>query len=124
MAKNTVSSKSTCPQCGEQSEMIWDLELKASSNITVLNCHVCDWEFAKDQSVKIPGNLVRQAAVAMNIHEGYSSLGEYVRDCVRRMNEQMIQQQNAEQFATFMGAVGDNPEKFIELLSISMEDEV
>ena len=61
----------------------------------------------KDQSVKIPGKY-RHLAVAMNIHEGYSSLGEYVRDHHRRMNEQMIQQQNAEQFATFMGAVGDN----------------
>jgi len=102
---------------------MWNVELKASANVTVLNCHVCEWEFAKDQSVKVPGNLVRQAAVAMNLHEGYSSLGEYVRDCVRRMNENIIRESNGEKFATFMEAVGENPEIFLKLINTPKGDE-
>ena len=112
-----------CPQCDRINEKLVRLDLRAAGNVTVLQCLDCDWEFAKNQSVKIPGNLVRHAAEAMNIHEGYSSLGEYVRDCVRRMNEQHMREANAAEFSTFMGAIGENPEIFAKMIEAVEEDE-
>jgi hypothetical protein len=119
MAKKEASLEAKCPQCEHEGMMIPRFDLKAASNVTVLQCDICDWEFAKDQSVKIPGNLVRHAAEAMNIHEGYSSLGEYVRDCIRRMNETILLQNSQEQFADFMGFVAENPDSVTKMLSLS-----
>ena len=112
-----------CPQCDRINEKLVRLDLRAAGNVTVLQCLDCDWEFAKNQSVKIPGNLVRHAAEAMSIHEGYSSLAEYVRDCVRRMNEHHMRQASAEEFSTFMGAIGENPELFARMIEAVEEEE-
>jgi hypothetical protein len=59
----------------------------------------------------------------MNIHEGYSSLGEYVRDCVRRMNEHHMRKAASDQFSEFMGALGENPEIFARMIEALEEDE-
>ena len=123
MAKKEATLTAICPQCEWEGEMIPNLELKAASNVTVLQCFTCEWEFAKDQSVKIPGNLVLQASRAMNIHEGYSSLGEYVRDAVRRMNEVHLQRYSQEQMAEVVSAIVKDPETFAKMISDSDEDE-
>ena len=60
------------------------MDIHSATNVTVLNCVTCDWEWSKDQSVKISGALVRFAAEAMYKHEGYSGLGEFVRDALRK----------------------------------------
>jgi len=122
MAKNKTILGSQCPQCEDVNEKIWRPDIKAAANVTVLVCHHCEWEFAKDQSVKIPGNLVRHAAEAMYIHEGYSSLGEYVRDCIRRMNENILLHHNNGQFAEFMGVVAEDPDKFLQMMETGVED--
>ena len=72
-----------------------DLDLKVSSNVTVLECpdDDCEHRFAKDQSVKLSGSLVLEAADSMEILGGYSSLGEFVRECVR-LRVAVVQQQN------------------------------
>jgi len=123
MPKNTPNLAVPCPVCEDEDLKLPNFELKAASTVTVLQCLTCDWEFSKDQSVKIPGNLVRHAAEAMNIHEGYSSLGEYVRDCVRRMNEHHMRQAASDQFSEFMGALGENPEIFARMIEALEEDE-
>ena len=53
MAKNIVELNAKCPQCTSKETMIPRVDIKAASNVTVLQCIDCDWEFAKDQSVKI-----------------------------------------------------------------------
>ena len=122
MPKKLATTDAICPQCGEDGEKLPRLDVRAASNVTVLQCLTCEWEFAKDQSVKIPGNLVRHAAEAMYIHEGYSSLGEYVRDCIRRLNEVIFQRHSSEQFSEFMEFVAENPKEVKEMLSLSQDD--
>ena len=122
MPKNLATIDAECPQCGDDDEKLPRFDLRAASNVTVLQCLTCDWEFAKDQSVKIPGNLVRHAAEAMNIHEGYSSLGEYVRDCIRRMNESILLRNSHEQLSEFMSFVAENTEQVTEMLSLAQND--
>ena len=58
MAKNIVELNAKCPQCTSKETMIPRVDIKAASNVTVLQCIDCDWEFAKDQSVKIHGNFI------------------------------------------------------------------
>jgi hypothetical protein len=65
--------------------------------------------------VKIPGNLVRLAAEAMFVHEGYSSLGEYVRDCVRRHSEFVFTRAMNEQSTELMQRLIEDPGKIEEL---------
>ena len=121
MPKNTPTLDVKCPQCGDENEKMLRTDLRAAASITVLVCE-CEWEFSKNQSVKIPGNLVRHAAEAMNVHEGFSSLGEYVRDCVRRMNELHLLKAQQENFAEFMRAIGENPELFARMIEDVEED--
>jgi len=121
MPKNTPTLDVKCPQCGDENEKMLRTDLRAAASITVLVCG-CEWEFSKNQSVKIPGNLVRHAAEAMNVHEGFSSLGEYVRDCVRRMNEHHLKQGQQENFTQLMGAIGENPELFARMIE-DVEDD-
>ena len=122
MPKNLATTDAQCPQCGDDGEKLPRMDVRAASNVTVLRCLTCEWEFAKDQSVKIPGNLVRHAAEAMHIHEGYSSLGEYVRDCIRRMNEVIFQRYSSGQFSEFMEFVANNPNEVKQMLTLSQED--
>ena len=112
-----------CPQCGEEGGMIPNVELRAAGNVTVMECYACEWEFAKDQSVKISGNLVRLAALAMNHHEGYSSLGDFVRDSVRRHSEGIIYRATAEAGTELMAAIIENPESLEQFLAGLEEDE-
>ena len=123
MAKNIPSMEAMCPQCQDTDMKIPRVDITAASNVTVLKCMSCDWEFAKDQSVKIPGNLVRLAAEAMFVHEGYSSLGEYVRDCVRRHSEFVFQRAMNEQSTELMQTLIDDPGKIEELQKMLSEEE-
>jgi hypothetical protein len=127
MAKNIAELNAKCPQCTSKETMIPRVDIKAASNVTVLQCIDCDWEFAKDQSVKIHGNLVRQAAEAMYLAEGYSSLGEYVRDCVRRRNEHINAStfigEQQEVFTNFINQVAEDPKLFSKMLE-NADDEV
>ena len=120
MAKKVADWNAKCPQCTDEGHMVPRIDLKAASSITVLICNTCEWEFAKDQSVKIHGNLVRNAAKAMNIHEGYSGLGEYVRDCIRRRNEEIMRQgateYTQETFANLLDAMTKDPDKWAEMM--------
>jgi len=123
MAKNKPSLNVKCPQCQDEDWKVPRVDITAASNVTVLQCMVCDWEFAKDQSVKISGNLVRLAAEAMYIHEGYSSLGEYVRDCVRRHSEFVFTRAMNEQSTDLLKTLIDNPEKIDQLQKMLSEEE-
>ena len=99
--------------------MVPDLDLKASSNVTVLDCpdNVCDHRFAKDQSVKLSGSLVLEAALAMELQGGYSSLGEFVREAVRAKTQYIQQASATEGLATFMAAFAEDPETWRDILS-------
>ena len=99
--------------------MVPDLDLKASSNVTVLDCpdNVCDHRFAKDQSVKLSGSLVLEAALAMDLQGGYSSLGEFVREAVRGRAQHIQQASAMEGLGVFMGALAEDPETWKEILS-------
>lgn len=125
MAKKIADWNAKCPQCTDEGFMVPRTDLKAASSITVLICNTCEWEFAKDQSVKIHGNLVRNAAEAMNIHEGYSGLGEYVRDCIRRRNEEIMMQEaqghQQEIFTNLLEAIVKDPEKWSEMMKENEE---
>ena len=123
MAKKKPSLNVKCPQCQDEDLKLPRVDITAASNVTVLQCMVCDWEFAKDQSVKISGNLVRLAAEAMYIHEGYSSLGEYVRDCVRRHSEFVFTRAMNEQSTDLLKTLIDNPEKIDQLQKMLSEEE-
>ena len=90
MAKNLPNTDVACPQCQTDGPHIWRMDIHSATNVTVLNCVTCDWEWSKDQSVKISGALVRFAAEAMYKHEGYSGLGEFVRDAVRRRCDEIF----------------------------------
>jgi cytochrome c-type biogenesis protein CcmH/NrfF len=122
MAKKKPSLNVKCPQCQDEDLKLPRVDITAASNVTVLQCMVCDWEFAKDQSVKISGNLVRLAAEAMYIHEGYSSLGEYVRDCVRRHSEFVFTRAMNEQSTDLLKTLIDNPEKIDQLQKMLSEE--
>jgi len=122
MAKKKPSLNVKCPQCQDEDLKLPRVDITAASNVTVLQCMVCDWEFAKDQSVKISGNLVRLAAEAMYVHEGYSSLGEYVRDCVRRHSEFVFTRAMNEQSTDLLKTLIDNPEKIDQLQKMLSEE--
>ena len=118
MAKNEPELHLKCPRCGEKAIMEIDIDMKLHSNVTVLDCpnEECEYRFAKDQSVKLSGNLVLQAADAMDIVGGYSSLGEFIREAVRGRT-QMIQNHYASVgFAEMMGLIADDPETWLPIL--------
>ena len=114
MAKNEAKTDAKCPQCGDENEKIWRLDIKAASNVTLLVCD-CEHEFAKDQSVKLPGNLVSLAAEAMYMRDGYSSLGEFVRDSVRRHSEFIMERISNHNATNIVTAMIENPEKIAEI---------
>ena len=118
MAQNKPELKTPCPRCGIVYEMTPDLDLKVSSNVTVLECpdDDCEHRFAKDQSVKLSGSLVLEAADSMEILGGYSSLGEFVRECVRLRVAVVQQQNNALAFGSFLTMISDDPETWTRIL--------
>ena len=119
MAQKEPELDIPCPRCGRKAKMVPDLDLKASSNVTVLDCpdKDCDHRFAKDQSVKLSGSLVLEAALAMELQGGYSGLGEFVREAVRSRTQHIQQASATEGLATFMGAFAEDPETWRDILS-------
>ncbi len=93
MAKNEPKLDKMCPRCSAKDVLQVGKELTLSSNVTVFKCHnperdalnflICDHMYAKDQSVKLSGSLVLEAAKCMQLVGGYSGLGEFVRECIR-----------------------------------------
>ena len=119
MAKKEPKLDLKCPKCGEKAIMEIDIDLKLHSNVTVIDCpnKKCEYRFAKDQSVKLSGNLVLQAADAMDIVGGYSSLGEFIREAVR-IRTQTIHNHNASVgFAEIMGLIAEDPETWLPILN-------
>ena len=100
-----------------------DLDLKVSSNVTVLECpdDDCEHRFAKDQSVKLSGSLVLEVAEAMESMGGYSSLGEFVREAVRARAQHIRQQDNMEAYGAVLTAIAQDPETWKELMSDTAE---
>ena len=116
MARREPNLRGACPRCGKEGTMNQNADYRAAANISVMECPFCEWDFCKDQSVKIPGNLVKLAAYAMEQHEGFSSLGDYVRDCVRTRSKQIEHEVGVEGFGLFMEALAENPEMYLEML--------
>ena len=133
MAKNEPELDTKCPRCGMEAVMEVDIDLKLASNVTVLRCAnteqdgdgvlICDHSFAKDQSVKLSGSLVLEVALAMDIVGGYSGLGEFVRECVRLRTQGLQHQNNVEAYGTFLGAIAEDPDKWMDILSELNDDE-
>ena len=123
MAKNTAQTKIDCPRCGINAEMKIDLDLRVSSNVTVIECpdEICEHRFAKDQSVKLSGSLVLEVAEAMESMGGYSSLGEFVREAVRARAQHIRQQDNMEAYGAVLTAIAQDPETWKELMSDTAE---
>ena len=131
MAKNEPELRMKCPRCGHEDTFEVDMDLKLASNVTVMQCVnpaldedgdiLCDYRFAKDQSVKLPSSLVLEAAECMNLSRGYSSLGEFVRECVRLRTDVINQQNNALAFGNFLSVLSEDPETWAKLLDL--EDE-
>jgi len=119
MAQKEPQLDIPCPRCGRKAKMVPDLDLKASSNVTVLDCpgKGCDHRFAKAQSVKLSGSLVLEAALAMDLQGGYSSLGEFVREAVRGRAQHIQQASAMEGLGVFMGALAEDPETWKGILS-------
>ena len=125
MAQNVAETKIDCPRCGKNDQMKTDLDLKVSSNVTVLECpdYDCEHRFAKDQSVKISGSLVLEAADCMESLGGYSSLGEFVRETIRIRTAAVEQNFSALAFGKFLTVLGENPELMFELIKDDDEEE-
>ena len=106
--------------------MITDLDAKIATNVTVLECpdeDECGHRFAKDQSVKLSGSLVLEAVDAMEILGGYSSLGEFVRECVRLRVALVQQQNNALAFGSFLSMISEDPDTWTRILEGDDEEE-
>ena len=126
MAKNEPELKNKCPRCGFEGTFEVDVDLKLASNVTVLECvnpevdddgdRICDYRFAKDQSVKLSGSLVREAANCMLSEGGYSSLGEFVRECIRERVSEVAQTNNALAFGSFLSVISERPDVWAQLL--------
>ena len=126
MAKNEPKLDTVCPRCGKEGEMEVDVDLKLSSNVTVLRCNnperdelnflICDHAYAKDQSVKLSGSLVLEAAECMEEIGGYSSLGEFVRECIRVRISGEQQRLGAIAIGRLMAEATKDPETMRRLL--------
>ena len=126
MAKNEPELKTNCPRCGHMGKMEIDRDMKLASNVTVLECvnpeldedgdRICEYRFAKDQSVKLSGSLVREAAHCMLVEGGYSSLGEFVRECIRERVGEVARENNAMAFGNFLTLLAEKPEVWEKLL--------
>ena len=125
MAKKEPELNIPCPRCKKSTEMIVDIDLKIASNVTVLECHDddCEHRFAKDQSVKLSSSLVLEAAECMLTLGGYSSLGEFVRECVRFRTAAVEHSNNALAFGNFMTMIADDPETWLPILK-EVDEEV
>jgi len=121
MAKNEVKLKTDCPKCETENIMEIDKDTKVASNITILICPVeeCEHRFAKDQSVKLSSTIVIEAADCMESLGGYSSLGEFVRECVRARIQLISHQKAATGMSNLMGIMADDP----ELMRLLLEGE-
>ena len=118
MAKKMPKLNIPCPRCGKLTEMEVDLDLKAASNVTVMECPdgECSHRFAKDQSVKLSGTLVLEAAECMESIGGYTSLGEFVRETIRNRTAAVRQNDNLMAFGAFLTMVSEDPETWKRIL--------
>jgi len=125
MAKKQPKLNTTCPMCAEDRQMVIDTETTVSTNITVLICpdDDCAHRFAKDQSVKLSGNLVLEIADTMESLGGYSGLGEFVRETIRNRTIHQRQVESTQAFGTFLTAIQEDPELWAELLAGAPGDE-
>ncbi len=105
--------------CSEERQMVIDSETTVSTNITVLICpdDDCEYRFAKDQSVKLSGNLVLEIADTMESLGGYSGLGEFVRESIRIRTIHQRQVESSEAFGEFLTAIREDPEWWAQVLS-------
>jgi len=132
MAKNTPDLNTICPRCKWEGEMKVDIDTKLASNVTVMECtnpeldedgdFICDHRFAKPQSVKLPESLVVAAADGMFSVNGYSSLGEFVRECVRARVDQIENNNNQMAFGSFLTMLSQDPDTWQKLLEMHDED--
>ena len=125
MAKKEPELNIPCPRCGKSTKMTVDLDLKAASNVSVMECPEdgCDHRFAKDQSVKLSGTLVLEAAECMESIGGYTSLGEFVRETIRGRTANVRREDNTVGFGMFMKAIAEDPETWLPLLEDDYEEE-
>ena len=125
MAKNLPKLETTCPKCGKERQMKIDSETRVSTNITVLTCpdDDCGHRFAKDQSVKLSGNLVIEIADTMESLGGYSGLGEFVRESIRIRTINQRQIESAQAFGDFLTMIKEDPELWAPILSGEFGDE-
>ena len=90
MAKNKAKL-TPCPKCDNEIGIAHHPEIYRSFKMALFICPECEHQWCKDQSVKLQGSLVEWASIAMLIHSGYSGLGDFVRDAVRRRAEEIYQ---------------------------------
>jgi len=124
MVKKEPELNIPCPRCGKSTKMTVDLDLKAASNVSVLECpeDECDHRFAKDQSVKLSGTLVLEAAECMESIGGYTSLGEFVRETIRNRTATVSHNDNLMAFGAFLNMIAEDPETW--KLILEDDDEV
>jgi hypothetical protein len=125
MAKKEPELNIPCPRCGKPAKMTVDLDLKAASNVTVMECpeEECQHRFAKDQSVKLSGTLVLEAAECMESIGGYTSLGEFVRETIRARTATVSHNDNLMAFGAFLNMIAEDPETWKRILEDD-DDEV
>ena len=126
MAKNEPKLDKMCPRCGAKDVLQVDKELTLSSNVTVFKCHnperdalnflICDHMYAKDQSVKLSGSLVLEAAKCMQLVGGYSGLGEFVRECIRNQISEERRQIGEMAFGKILAEATKDPERIRKLM--------
>ena len=130
MAKKEAKMDDECPNCGITGVIEIDKDLSLKSNVTVFKCTnpernpgqypfntlVCGHIYARDQSVKLPGTLVLEAAKTMQDIGGYSGLGEFVRESIRNqiVNSRSEIAENA--IASLIHQATQNPDTMRKLL--------
>ena len=78
-----------CPHC-KNYPLDNHIGMQLSTKLTVEFCSQCGYVGSTDQSVKIPSQIVRLSAEAMFRHQGYAGFSDFVRDCIRRRCEEII----------------------------------
>ena len=76
----------------------------------------CQHRFAKDQSVKLSGTLVLEAAECMESIGGYTSLGEFVRETIRARTATVSHNDNLMAFGAFLNMIAEDPETWKRIL--------
>ena len=84
-----TKSPNNCPNCKTDS-LDSHIGMQLSTKLTVEFCTQCGYVGSTDQSVKIPSQIVRLSAEAMFRHQGYAGFSDFVRDCIRRRCEEII----------------------------------